>query len=54
MLAAKGWEPIVLYSFAGGTDGYTPFGGVAFDSAGNLYGTTYFPTHGFVEQKREL
>lgn len=31
----------VLYSFTGGSDGNQPFGGVARDSAGNLYGTTY-------------
>lgn len=31
----------VLYSFRGGTDGATPYGGVIFDSAGNLYGTTW-------------
>ena len=31
----------VLYSFAGGTtDGCYPYGGVIFDKAGNLYGTT--------------
>lgn len=30
----------VLYSFGGGTDGATPVGGVSFDAAGNLYGTT--------------
>lgn len=30
----------VLYSFAGGTDGAGPYGGVVRDSAGNLYGTT--------------
>jgi uncharacterized repeat protein (TIGR03803 family) len=30
-----------LYAFAGGSDGYYPFGGVLTDSAGNLYGTTY-------------
>jgi uncharacterized repeat protein (TIGR03803 family) len=33
------WTEKVLYSFAGGTDGATPVGRVAFDTAGNLYGT---------------
>src|ERR1700722_3629990 len=32
----------VLYDFQGGTDGYRPFGPLVFDSAGNLYGTTYY------------
>jgi uncharacterized repeat protein (TIGR03803 family) len=31
----------VLYSFTGGADGSQPFGGVAMDAIGNLYGTTY-------------
>jgi uncharacterized repeat protein (TIGR03803 family) len=32
----------LLYSFKGGTsDGQSPYGGVLFDSKGNLYGTTY-------------
>ncbi len=30
----------VLHSFTGGNDGFGPGGGVAFDTAGNLYGTT--------------
>ena len=30
----------VLYSFTGGADGGNPIGGVAIDSAGNIYGTT--------------
>jgi uncharacterized repeat protein (TIGR03803 family) len=30
----------VLYSFAGGADGYLPFGGLTLDAAGNLYGVT--------------
>ena len=30
----------VLYSFAGGSDGVDPFGGVVRDSHGNLFGTT--------------
>jgi uncharacterized repeat protein (TIGR03803 family) len=32
----------VLYSFTGGADGSNPLGGVVGDSAGNLYGTTYY------------
>jgi len=31
----------VLYTFAGGSDGQYPSGGVTLDSAGNLYGTTF-------------
>src|SRR5271156_763778 len=34
------WTESVLYSFAGGTDGATPYAGVTFDASGNLYGTT--------------
>ena len=37
---SNGWAESVLYSFTGGDDGGTPENGVAFDSAGNLYGTT--------------
>ena len=36
-----GWTETVLYSFKGLTDGQNPYGGLIFDSAGNLYGTTY-------------
>jgi uncharacterized repeat protein (TIGR03803 family) len=36
---AEGVESIV-YSFTGGTDGASPYGGLVMDSAGNLYGTT--------------
>jgi uncharacterized repeat protein (TIGR03803 family) len=31
-----------LYSFAGGSDGWLPAGGVVADAAGNLYGTTSY------------
>jgi uncharacterized repeat protein (TIGR03803 family) len=34
------WTESVLYSFSGGKDGNGPWGGVIFDAAGNLYGTT--------------
>ncbi len=34
------WTENILYSFKGNSDGMTPFGGVVFDAAGNLYGTT--------------
>ncbi|MGA2019124.1 MAG: choice-of-anchor tandem repeat GloVer-containing protein [Candidatus Sulfotelmatobacter sp.] len=35
-----GWTERVIYSFAGGADGSYPNGGLVFDAAGNLYGTT--------------
>jgi uncharacterized repeat protein (TIGR03803 family) len=34
------WTEKVLYSFKGGTDGDSPYAGLIFDTAGNLYGTT--------------
>lgn len=33
------WTYTALYNFTGGTDGGEPYGGVAFDASGNLYGT---------------
>lgn len=37
------WTETVLYSFTGGkTDGAFPSGGLVFDGAGNLYGTTQY------------
>jgi len=36
-----GWQEITLFDFSGGASGYGPVA-VIFDSAGNLYGTTYY------------
>lgn len=36
-----GWQETVLYSFTGKGDGSAPYSGVARDTKGNLYGTTY-------------
>ncbi len=38
--AGGGWTETVLYTFMGNGDGSLPAAGVAFDRAGNLYGTT--------------
>ena len=32
----------ILYTFTGGSDGRSPYGGLTLDAAGNLYGTTRF------------
>ncbi len=40
-LPARGQTETVLYSFTGGSDGGDPTSNLAFDAAGNLYGTTY-------------
>jgi uncharacterized repeat protein (TIGR03803 family) len=42
------WEKKTLHSFQGGMDGDEPWGGIVFDAAGNIYGTTlYGGKHGF-------
>jgi uncharacterized repeat protein (TIGR03803 family) len=38
---SSGWTESVLYAFAGGADGISPYDGLAFDAKGNVYGTTY-------------
>jgi len=35
------WKETVLYDFLGGSDGQYPVGGLVFDKAGNLYGSTF-------------
>lgn len=35
------WTESVLYTFSGGSDGGFDYGGLTFDSQGNLYGVTY-------------
>jgi uncharacterized repeat protein (TIGR03803 family) len=36
----SGWTKTTLYSLQGGSEGSAPYGGLIFDNAGNLYGTT--------------
>jgi hypothetical protein len=45
--AGGSWTKTVLYSFQGGTDGFDPSGSLVADSAGNLYGATFYggPKH---------
>ncbi len=38
---SSGWTQSVLYAFTGAADGTSPYDGLAHDSAGNLYGTTF-------------
>lgn len=40
-IAGAAWDYTVLHSFAGGADGATPSTTMAFDTKGNLYGTTW-------------
>jgi uncharacterized repeat protein (TIGR03803 family) len=41
------WQETVLYNFTGGADGDGPQGDLAFDSSGNLYGTTSYGGQGY-------
>jgi uncharacterized repeat protein (TIGR03803 family) len=41
-LTTGGWKETVLYMFKNGGDGGYPNGGLLFDAAGNLYGTTQY------------
>ncbi len=38
--SGSGWTENTLYAFQSSTDGGKPFGGIVFDSTGNLYGAT--------------
>ena len=39
---SKAGKEHVLYRFQGGTDGANPYGGVAYDGKGHVYGTTRY------------
>ena len=41
-VTAQGQTFTTLYNFTGSSDGGYPFGGLAWDANGNLYGTTYY------------
>lgn len=38
--SGSNWVEHMIYAFQGGSEGAAPFGGLAFDASGNLYGTT--------------
>jgi uncharacterized repeat protein (TIGR03803 family) len=40
--SGSGWTKTILYNFTNQNDGAYPFGGLIFDSAGNLYGSTSY------------
>jgi uncharacterized repeat protein (TIGR03803 family) len=41
-VAGGAWTQAVIYNFQNGSDGNLPMGGLIFDKAGNLYGTTAY------------
>lgn len=45
--SGSGWTEQVLYNFTNGNDGRSPYGGVIFDSAGNLYGSAQYNGQNF-------
>lgn len=45
--SGSGWTKNTIYTFQGGTDGYTPQAGLIFDGSGNLYGATRNGGSGF-------
>jgi uncharacterized repeat protein (TIGR03803 family) len=47
-LSGSGWSENVIHHFQGGSEGASPYGGVTFDSSGNLYGTTTGASTGVV------
>jgi uncharacterized repeat protein (TIGR03803 family) len=40
--SGSGWTQSIVYHFQNGADGNHPWGGLIFDEAGNLYGTTTY------------
>jgi uncharacterized repeat protein (TIGR03803 family) len=42
--SGSGWTESTIYTFTQQSDGGEPYGGLIFDAAGNLYGTTLFGT----------
>ncbi|HEY3778110.1 MAG TPA: choice-of-anchor tandem repeat GloVer-containing protein [Rhizomicrobium sp.] len=38
--SGSSWTETILYAFTGGSDGGSPYSGLVFDNAGNLYGAT--------------
>jgi uncharacterized repeat protein (TIGR03803 family) len=52
--SGNSWTESVPYLFTGGNDGGSPFSGVIFDNAGNLYGTAYYGGAQFLGTAYEL
>jgi len=52
--SGSGWTESVIWNFTNHSDGGGPYGGVVFDSAGNLYGATSFGGSGFSGTVYEL